>query len=137
MILEVEDYYETYYLDRAIDVGGDRLRECLLKRHGDRNSFWLRFKGKEFPSLNLGFIRELATANYFAERIKTPSDWVSKSNVLGLRIGGETSFYYNSQSERQDMDNAVVITAQSAISAAVEFYSDPSSRPTSIEWFEL
>jgi hypothetical protein len=110
------------------------LDRVLSARYGqDANEFWL-FGEPKHPSLSILVRGKLASLTYFPD--EAHPGFTSEGNVPALDPDGDSIFYTNTPREEIEISNAAVVTVESALKAAHDFFLD-RGLPSSLEWDEL
>jgi Immunity protein Imm1 len=107
----------------------------LLKRCGQGvNAFWIYHEPRKKPLLLILVNNTLANLHYFPDE-KHPG-FYSIGKMSSLPADGNTTFFMNNPTEREEVPNDAIVPFADALAAAKEFLTS-TELPPNIEWFEL
>jgi hypothetical protein len=124
----VEDFRES------AEPGNEaELVSFLMRRYGSGvNSFWLSHD--KYPAMSILVNGDLSSLIYFPH--KRHPGFRSVGRYKNLKPGGTTVFYLDSINQQQPMINDSIVSFETSLKVAREFYNS-NVLPPSIEWFEL
>jgi hypothetical protein len=110
------------------------IESALSNRYGKgANEFWLSHSDGRFPAMSILVKGDIAALHYFPEDQNPGMTSVGKGD---LESNGTTIFYINSEKEKQEIPNGMIVPFSLALKAAMEFSSNKEP-PRCIKWLSL
>lgn len=110
------------------------IEKVLAKRYGNGvNEFWLSHAECRYPAMSILVKGNIAALNYFPEEQHPGMTSVGKGN---LEPEGITVFYINTEEEKHEIPNGMIVPFSVALEAAKEFAANKEP-PRCVEWFSL
>jgi hypothetical protein len=110
------------------------IENALAKRYGEgANEFWLSHADGRFPAMSILVKGNVAALHYFSE---DQNPGLISAGRSDLEPNGSTIFYINTEEEKQEIPNGMIVPFSLALEAAMEFFANKEP-PRCIEWLAL
>jgi len=127
--MKIEDFKSA-----TDSANNEEIEKALAKRYGNGvNEFWLSHADSRYPAMSILVKGDIAALNYFPEDQHPGMTSVGKGS---WEPDGTTIFYINSEEEKQEIPNGMIVPFSLALEAAKEFAANREP-PRCIEWFSL